>query len=104
MAIYIKRVEEFDGRRYNPSDPDFDSQEFIDWILSFEEIGGCWPSNAAQNSDGSLSIEITDGAGGGWTETLTEGMIAFVRVVPDTGWNQMQFKTEEDFNQTYKIK
>lgn len=106
MTIYIKRVEEFEIRQFLPNDPGFDKQEFIDWLLSFSSTVSSWyPVNATENPDGSLDVEILDTAGGGWNETLQDGMVVLYQVGPALpSYKYAGVAPEQDFNMNFEEK
>lgn len=104
MVIYVKRREEFEVKRYTPNEAGFDVQNYIDWIMSFEGKGGTWPSNAVQNPNGNITITWYDPAGGEWETTVSDGMYGYVRVVPVSNYEMIDFLTETEFNAKYQAK
>lgn len=104
MSIYVRKIDEFDIRKYAPADAGFDVQAYIDWVMSFSGKGGTYPTNVVHNEDDSLTISWHDTAGYDWDDTVMPNMYGLVQTVPASEYNTLGFIPEDLVSKNFSPK
>lgn len=110
MSIYIRRISEFDARQFMPSDPSFDVQDYIDWVMSFDMTNaGTYITGANYNSqDKTLIVTWEEYGVGSWDNIVTEGMYGVIQTAPLTSYQitsqTVTFREQADFEDLFELK